>query len=391
MSKRSLCVGLLLALVAVPPAAGQDLRLTGQLRPRFEQRDPNIPPPLGDVTMRTRLGVAGTLPENIRIRLDVQDVIIWGGTAATPGFTPAAEVSQAFAEIGALGAGLTARIGRQEMSLGNQRLVSNNNWAQRPRRFDGARLLRDAATLPGNAFAMRTAESGQGTGVDAWFHGVHAVLPVQPGDSVHLFGLYNRQRGLARSDQYTAGGHGTVRAGAIGFTAEAYLQRGTRGDRSVIAHMFSLAASHAFDRVRIDAGYDRYSGDPQPGDGTARAFDRLAGSFHAYHGYADLFTDVPATTAQRGLGDAFLRTTTRVGARTDLELNGHLFHAVAPAAVQSRRFGEELDAVLRNRLRGPLTIEGGASYVRTGPALTAIRPALDRDLIFGYLMGTLLF
>jgi hypothetical protein len=385
------CTTLSLLLLVAAPTFAQDLRLTGQLRPRFEQRDPYMPAaPLGDVTMRARVGVNGTLPDAIGLRIEVQDVLIWGASSSTPGFSNSVEVHQAYVDIGALGAGLAARLGRQELAIGNQRLVSNNNWGQRGRRFDGARLLRGAATLPGNAFAMRLAESGTGTGADAWFHGVHAVLALLPGDSLHVYGLYNRLRGSSRTDQYTAGGHGRVTAAGVGITAEAYLQRGTRVDRDVAAWFGSLGAAAGVGRARIAIAYEHYSGDDDAVDGTARAFDRLFGSNHGFHGYADLFTDIPATTGQRGLGDALVRTRFTVDPRTDVELNGHLFRATASPAGESARFGEELDIVLRHRMRSALTLEGGGAWFRPGPAITAVR-GLDRQLVFGYAMVTVSF
>lgn len=396
---------LVLAAMALPlhPVAAQDLRLTGQLRPRFEQRDPNIPAaPAGDVTMRARLGVVGVLPEELRLRVDVQDVLIWGAGAGTPGFSGSIEVHQAFLDVGALGAGVTGRIGRQEVVLGNQRLVSNNNWGQRGQRFDGVRLLRAAPPagvpagggLAGSAFVIRTAESGIVDGPDAWFHGVHGALGIGARDTVQLYGLYNRRRDDAGdTDQFTAGGHATAGLGdlaGISLSGEAYMQLGTRAGRDVRAWMAAVAVGGDVGPGRLRVGYDHYSGDPDPLDDTARTFDRLFGSNHAFHGYADLFTNIPATTGQRGLGDLHLRTTWPLDARSELELNGHAFRAPANRPDGFTRFGEEVDLVLRHRLRGPLTLEGGGSWFTPGPAMTALRP-FPRDLWFGYLMATLQF
>ncbi|HSJ23902.1 MAG TPA: alginate export family protein [Longimicrobiales bacterium] len=373
-------------------AEAQDVRLHGQLRPRFEQRDPNFPmAPLGDVTMRTRLGVSAVLPEEIRLRLDIQDVLVWGGDAGTPGHLNTAEIHQAFVDVGALGAGLAARIGRQELSLGNQRLISNNNWSQRGRRFDGVRGTLNEGAIRGDAFAMRIAERGLGTGANAWFHGAHARLGLTAADTLHLYGLYNRGRDMAAStDQFTAGGHTTVRAGGLGFSGEAYVQLGTRLDRDVSAWMASAGVDYSFDAGRMALAGDFYSGDADPADGTAKAFDRLFGTGHGFHGYADLFTTLPAHTGQRGLLDAHLRTQWHLAERTDLELNGHLFRSTATPASASSRFGEEVDVVVRHRLRTPLMLEAGGSFFRTGPAMTEVRGLAD-DLLFGYLMMTVTF
>ena len=105
------------------------------------------------------------------------------------------------------------------------------------------------------------------------------------------------------------------------------------------------------------------------------------------HGYADLFTDIPATTGQRGLGDIVLRTQWRLDARSDLELNRHHFRTTAARPDGLTRFGEEIDVVLRHRLRSPLTVEAGTSWFQPGTAMTAVR-GFDRDLLFGYLKAS---
>ncbi|HSJ06600.1 MAG TPA: porin [Longimicrobiales bacterium] len=391
MQTRPAAAALFVLLAVATPGLAQDLRLTGQLRPRFEQRDPPVPaPPQGDVTMRARLGVIGDLAEDVGLRIELQDVLIWGATAGTPGYSAAAEVHQAFVDVRALAGGLTARLGRQEMAIGNQRLISNNNWGQRGRRFEGLRLLRPAAPFPASAFAMRMSESGSGDGVDAWFHGAQAALGLQPGDTVHFFLLYNRERGPTRTDQFTMGGHGGVTLSGIGLSVEGYLQRGERVDRSVKAWLASVGAGRRFGPGRVRLAYDHYSGDGSPDDGTTRAFDRLFGSNHGFHGYADLFTSIPANTGQRGLGDLMIRTDVRLAPRTGLEVNAHSFRAVAAVPDGSKRFGEEIDVVLRHRVRAAVTLEAGTSYFRPGPAITTVR-GLDRDLFFGYLMTTVVF
>jgi hypothetical protein len=393
MNFRILLTALVAAPLAVLPTEAQDLRLTGQLRPRFEQRDPHVPAaPLGDVTMRARLGLAGSLPEDVRLRIEVQDVLVWGATTATPGGAAAPEVHQAFLDIAALGAGLTARAGRQEVAIGNQRLVSNNNWGQRGRRFDGVRVLRAGSSLSGNVIAMRLADSGTAAAADAWFHGAHAALGIAAADTLHLYGLYNRVRGAAaRTDQYTAGGHGRLGLGPAALAVEGYVQLGTRADREVRAWLASLGAITTIGPARARIAYDHYSGDAAPEDDTVRVFDRLFGSNHGYHGYADLFTDIPVTAGQRGLGDVSLRTTWRLGARSELELNAHHFRATADRPDGLTRFGEEVDVVVRHRPRAPLALEAGGSWFAPGAAMTALRPALDRNLVFGYVMATVAF
>jgi hypothetical protein len=77
------------------------------------------------------------------------------------------------------------------------------------------------------------------------------------------------------------------------------------------------------------------------------------------------------------------RAATRLAASAT---GSHLFRAAD--RLPSARFGEDLDIVLRHRVRAPLAIEAAGSYVWAGPAFAQVR-WLRRKLLFGYAMATL--
>jgi hypothetical protein len=372
----SIFLAVVFAGVNVPdPATAQEFRLTGQLRPRYEERDPDVPaPPLGDVTMRARLGAIATLPESVVLRVDFQDVVVWGGSSATPGGAPAPDVFQAYVEVMSLfGSESAVRVGRQELAFGNQRLVSNNNWGQRGGRFDGVRVMWRGGGLPVDLFAMRVAESGASAGPDAWFNGAYAEVPIRADEVLSLYAIYNRERGPFETDQFTVGGHTTITLAGIGWMGEGYLQLGERRGESVSAYELSVGAVRTFGRLTSQLLYEYLSGDTES-DEDLGAFDRLRGSNHGYHGYADLFTSVAANTDEHGLGDLSLRNTIAAGTQTDVQVNGHL----------------EVDLILTHRPRGGLALEVGAARVLAGPALEEVQ-GLDRDLTWAYGMVTVSF
>jgi hypothetical protein len=385
-------------LVFPVESVAQDLRLIGQLRPRYEQRSPKVPAaPTGDVLMRTRIGVEASLPESVVFRVEIQDVVVWGGSGSAPGGSADPDVFQAFVEFGNLaGTASSIRVGRQEISLTNERLVSRNNWGHRGQRFDGVRLLLRSSGPTADLFSVRLLESGTGTGADAWFHGAHAEVPVRPGETLSLYALYNRERGpfqadqYTQTDQYTVGGHTQLTLGGIGWIGEGYLQRGTRRDQSVAAWFVAAGAARSLGPANLQILYEHHSGDGNASEGRNHAFDRLRGSNHGYHGYADLFTNVLANTNGHGLGDLSLRTRWTAGARTEVQLNGHRFAAAEQGDLPSARFGEEVDLVLTHRPRGGVAVEAGISHLIAGPALAEVR-GLERDLTFGYAMVTVSF
>jgi hypothetical protein len=63
-----------------------------------------------------------------------------GGTPAPPYQDPW-DLRQAFAEIGDMERGFVdLRVGRQEINLGEERLIGSSNWTNNARTFDAARL-----------------------------------------------------------------------------------------------------------------------------------------------------------------------------------------------------------------------------------------------------------
>jgi hypothetical protein len=384
-------VGASLAIPLAAPLVAQDARLIGELRPRYEERSPDFPSaPAADVMMRTRLGVAMGLSESLAFRVVVQDVIGFGGSGADSGWDPDPDLFVGFMELSdLLGSGMAIRAGRQEISLGNERLVSRNNWGHRGQRFDAVRLLRGGGAVSADLFSARLAGSGSGAGGSQWLHGIHAAIPVQGDEPLHLYALHDRRGGGSRTAHYTGGGHARVQAGGVGWILEGYLQRGERQGRSVSAYQFASGAARTFGRVRTRLLYEHYSGEDGRGDRLG-SFDRLRGSNHGFHGYADLFTSLPQNAGGRGLGDLNLSATMDLGFGTEVQLKGHRFRAVEQEDLASGRFGEELDLVLTHRPRSGVTLEAGLSRVWTGPALEELR-GLERDLTFGYVMVGLVF
>lgn len=340
--------------------------------------------------MRVRLGVEALLPGDLRAVVSFQDVVLWGGDGGAAGGADP-EVHQGFLEMRGLPGGTTLRAGRQEIALGNQRLVSNNNWGQRGRRFDGLRVSGGGAGWSWDALALRLEDGGPSGPRNAWFNGVHARLPLAAEGRLHLFALHDRARTPERTDRFTLGGEGEVAVAAVTLLAEGYLQGGSRGDTPIRAAMVSLGGRIPTPGPSLELRWDRYSGDGEPGDGEFRAFDRLYGSNHAFHGYLDLFTRIPAGTEGRGLVDLQLRARGVKGGGWEMEAALHAFRTTArPEGDISGRLGREVDLVLRHRLRTLLALEGGGGWFRPGPAFGALR-GVEKDVGFLYLMATLTF
>ena len=133
------------------------LRVRGEFRERIERVDNIGFAAGGDDTYflsRVRLSATAT-GKRVAAMVQVHDARVGGrtiGTAAAP-FTAAFDVRQAFIDVGGAGALLGARVGRQELAFGDQRLLGHAGWLNAARTFDGARLTLRAKAAQIDLFA----------------------------------------------------------------------------------------------------------------------------------------------------------------------------------------------------------------------------------------------
>lgn len=386
--RRSAVVGIASAilLLGTCPALGQEIELSGQIRPRFESRDAVERDHDGDgsTSMRTRLGLAAAIDPAVRAFAQIQDVRMWGEETSTLGDFSAdrLDLHQAWIELGRPTAA-TLRIGRQEARYGAERLIGAVDWTQQGRSFDGVRgsVPRGAARLDVFAFQLADA-SAPAHDADATLVGAWAATPV-PAGTLDVFALWNRG---AATSQGTVGGRWLGRASSAFLHVEGALQFGERSGADVSAHLFSAGAGvEVVDGLTLSAMYDRLSGDDDGADGTVRVFDTLFATNHRFYGLADLFLDIPVHTGGRGLQDLALKSSFAVTGAVTVSLDVHRFMAEADAGTGDRRFADEID--LTGAWHGESGVGAGAGvfWIDRADGMTTIGRTTDRTL------GTYLF
>ncbi|MEQ8767715.1 MAG: alginate export family protein [Planctomycetota bacterium] len=296
------------------------LELGGQFRAQFEYRDPAayvVPGTFGTplfargnadddlMLMRTRLHADARINENLRAFVQLQDFRFWGAeappTLATTVDDEGVDIHQAFVDLERLfDVDFGLRIGRQELSYGDQRLVSPLDW--RFRAFDAikARYRRDDWTL--DVFASNVLE-GTSTNRDRMFNGAYFTWEV---DEEAILDVYLFQRmygdrtfagergGLSDLEDYTLGGRyarrGDLGGAEVDFTAEGAFQFGSRGGDHVEAFAWALKGGVTLDeetKFRIGAEWAYATGDEDPLDGNSNTFVPLFPFGHFFHGYYD--------------------------------------------------------------------------------------------------------
>ena len=376
----------------VPAAGAQTARVGGELRPRYEYRSPGGGSANGFTSMRARAEVAATLERQVSVFIQVQDVRLWGEETNTLNDLRAdnLDLHQGYLEVRSGEQGRwRARVGRQEMAFGEERLVGSVNWAQQGRSFDGVRAGVAGSFGSVDAFGFVLAETAApGVPHESEFFGAYAQLERVVGGTLDLYSLHTHVSGVA-TNQATLGARYAAVRGPWRYRLEGTSQLGDRDSATVRAFMAGarLGRQLAGGRAEVTLWYDYLSGDGTPGDGRIEVFETLFATNHPFYGLADLFLDIPRHTGNLGLHDAAVKLAFTPTSNLRVTLDGHAFSVVRKGTLASRRLGEEVDLTARYRYSANLTVDLGTSWVADGPALRGLG-RLTEDLGFLYLMLT---
>ncbi len=202
-------------------------------------------------------------------------------------------------------ASLYARIGRQELLFGSQRLVSTLDWANTRRTFDGVRLMRKgqtwdldlfyAAFVPPNPTGLDQADDRQEFG-GAWF-----TYRPSPGRAVDLYYLYWDDTRLLAPSLGIARGDAELHTWGVRYSGnrqqwlwdvEAAIQAGQQGGNEAVSGMATVGGGYHWEDFAWNPTswiyYDYASGDPRPESGQSHTFNQLFPFGHYYLGWIDL-------------------------------------------------------------------------------------------------------
>jgi hypothetical protein len=197
------------------------------------------------------------------------------------------------------------RVGRQELLLGSQRLVSPLDWANTRRTFQGVSLWHQGETWDTTLFWVQPIlqNPGEVNSVDnnqnfagAWF-----TYKPEKGRLVDLYYLFLdntnnlTQQGIERAPfhVHTLGSRYMGDKDHFLWDLEAAVQLGERGEQSILAGMLTAGAGYHFENAPLNPTfwlyYDFASGDGSPNAGDRYStFNQLFPFGHYYMGWIDL-------------------------------------------------------------------------------------------------------
>ena len=306
-------------------------------------------------------------------------------------------------------AGLTARVGRQELQFGKQRFISPLDWANNRRIFDGGvlTLKGDGGRWQVDAFVTSPviidSDEFNEFDHDHLFSGVYYTQKIgaKPYTLDAYFLAQNEIGGaVVEEDRYTLGARFVAPAGArTVLELEGAVQFGEEDDDDILAWSFTAEGTYTFInrpmKPFITLGVDYASGDDDPADGDIGTFDQLFPLGHAYLGYIDAVGRQNIIDARATIGAwpmvKKLRTKADVHFFWLADKDDGLYHAGGGLArspiaggvnVDERRVGTELDFTALYNFNRYTSMLVGYSHFFAGDFIDDTGP--DDDIDFFY-------
>ena len=196
-----------------------------------------------------------------------------------------------------------ARIGRQELLFGSQRLVSTLDWANTRRTFDGVRIFRTGQQwdfdLFYTAFVPADPDDFDEPDSNREFAGTWATYRPKKGHFVDFFYLYFEnsndvtEQNIVRAptDVHTMGTRYAGDHCGLLWDFWGALQFGNQDGQDLFAGAYTASLGRNFGRSGWSPTawicYDYASGDSNPGAGDAHTFNHLYPFGHYYLGWVD--------------------------------------------------------------------------------------------------------
>ncbi|MDP2424253.1 MAG: alginate export family protein [Bacteroidales bacterium] len=412
MKKTLLTIGLLIAACSSLLA---QFTLSGMLRPRAEYRNGYSHMPINGtsaaffVSNRVRL-TADYKSDNMQFRMTAQEIRVWGNQVlksdnATLG------LYEAWGKISVAG-GLSLKIGRQELSYDNQRLLSHNNFRQSGQSHDALIFLYQK-----NGWDLHLAGAYNQQKENTFNTWYNVNDPKVRGNYKTLNFIYARKKfgaldfnllaiadGLPQNDttnktfkRYTFGPSLSYAIGLLTLKGRTYYQTGKiKTGKDVTAWYINLEAFiKASSKITINPGLDVLSGnDLSKTDGMSRAFSTLYGAGHAPNGHIDYFTNVEEQTKGAGLNDLYLKAGVKLSDKTDFYADYHYFllqndYKVAGKEI-NKYLGSELDLGFSIKFAKDINLQLGYSFMLANESMKYFKEGNpDKYADWGWVMLTI--
>lgn len=381
-----------------------ELRWRAESRQNYDFRDNAGANPFF-VGQRARVAFDFRVKDDVRAFLQVADTRVFGEeTSTVDRSADGLDVHQAFLEWD-VNEDLLLKIGRQEIELGEQRLISSLNWLDQARTLNGVVATYDTSeTSKLIGFATILASDAlQTDNTGAWVNGLYWTSACEGFETdLYTIALLDEETAANGTEhRWTFGTRLRQRFETglfVGF--EAATQVGELDNRDIpILDTYAIHADIGFEfadhewKPRFMVEVDIASGnDPSSNDN--ERFNNLLPFAHAYWGQMDF-----------AIWENMLHVSAQVEVKpsktSKLRLSWHMFESMEPGdrfggpvatlsngvANGSDKMGNEVDLLYRHDLGSGIWGEAGASAFLPGSGVRDARGSDDTALFFYYMMG----
>ena len=285
------------------------LRFSGEERVRLEGFSGNGFLPNADdayLLSRLRLNLAIVPAGWMKFHFQAEDSRVAGKNLKpnAPPFQDTFDLRLAFVELGDTERNhCSLRFGRQELNLGEERLIGSSDWINTPRSFDAARVSLRQGKYRLDLFAaspvvLHDGDVGDhvpGNNIHGLYGGLDNVVPQAKIEPYLFWRLNQRQKteaGTTGNLDFTVAGIRWVGKLPNGFdySFEAVREQGSLGTDRIAAwagHWLVGYAMPARWKSRLLAEFNYATGDSDAKDGRRQTFDQLFASGHEKYGLAD--------------------------------------------------------------------------------------------------------
>jgi hypothetical protein len=365
---------------------------------------------------RVRLNATITASKSLSFQANVQDARVAKkqvGPTTAP-FRGPFDLRTAFADIGDAKASVAARLGRQELAFGEQRLLGHLAWVNTGRTWDAARVILRAKAWQADVFGASLVrslpdefdKSGNGNRLAGVYASSANVIPQA---AVEPYVFWRRDVNL-RDELTTVGNLSQTTIGVrvagkmparLDYGVEMVMQRGSLAADSVSAwagHWQIRQSLPGPGAVKLTSEYNFATGDDSPTDGIRQTFDQLYPTGHDKLGLADQVGWRNVHHLREGFEFSPFKPTAIslnyhtwwLAERTDglYAASGALLARVAGGAADSH-VGQELDIQVSRALTPQIQVAAGYAHMFTGAFLKQATPGASYSA--PYVMVTYVF
>ena len=384
-------------------ARAEGLKWSGQLRFRSEGFDRTLQskPTQWDHLQRIRIGLTVPVADRIQAFVQLQDARVWGAERTTASDLHFVDLHQGYADLTddcAQGT-MRLRVGRQELSYGDERIVGALGWSNVGRSFDGVQARWSRGRYTGDMVAARLADGSEISGQnDDLFLTYHRVTNTAGDRGLEAYAMYRASPGIAFETLLGERHFGS--RGRIRIEEEFAYQFGRRAGVDLRAFLFTgQVYVNVAPQWTLGGACDVLSGD-DPGDEELQAFDtrRIFQTGHKFYGLMDIAENLAGNAGLIDPWAVILGPGMRGGSS---RLEAHFFQvansdvpqgfdiAHAPLGVGQGALGTEIDVISTLPVRAQTALEAGLALFMPGSRLESA--GQPDNGYWGYLQGIVNF